>query len=89
MCALVYQTAWMRELRLVFGASTAATAAVLAVFIAGLGLGGLVLGSRADAQARPLALHARLEVGVALSAAWWAASPHLSPGKGPMHDAQG
>ena len=27
MCALVYQVAWTRELRLVFGASTAASAA--------------------------------------------------------------
>ena len=28
-CALVYQTAWLREFRLIFGASTFATAAVL------------------------------------------------------------
>jgi len=39
-CALVYQTAWQRELRLIFGASTAASAAVLAIFMGGLGLGG-------------------------------------------------
>jgi hypothetical protein len=30
-CALIYQVAWLRELRLVFGASTPASAAVLAV----------------------------------------------------------
>jgi spermidine synthase len=48
LAALVYQIAWTRELRLVFGASTAATAAVLAVFIGGLGAGGLLFGHRAD-----------------------------------------
>ena len=32
-CALIYQVAWLRELRLVFGASTPANAAVLAVFV--------------------------------------------------------
>lgn len=68
-CALVYQTAWLREFRLVFGASTAASAAVVALFIAGLGLGGLLLGPRADRQARPLVFYAWLEAGIALSAA--------------------
>src|SRR5438105_58929 len=38
-CALVYQVAWLREFRLIFGASTAASAAVTAIFIGGLGLG--------------------------------------------------
>jgi spermidine synthase len=67
--ALVYQLAWTREFRLIFGHSTAASAAVLAIFIGGLGLGGLVLGPRADRHPRPLALYARLELLVALSAA--------------------
>ena len=53
MCALVYQVAWLGELRLIFGASTAASAAVLAVFMAGLGVGGLLLGKRADRAGRP------------------------------------
>jgi spermidine synthase len=43
-CALVYQTVWMRQFRLIFGASTLATAAVLAIFMAGLGLGSALLG---------------------------------------------
>ena len=47
-CALVYQVGWLREFRLIFGASTAASAAVLAIFIGGLGVGGLLLGPRAD-----------------------------------------
>ena len=69
LCALVYQVVWLREFRLVFGASTAASAAVLAIFIGGLGLGGLWLGPRADRQAAPLAFYARLEAGIALLSA--------------------
>jgi spermidine synthase/MFS family permease len=68
-CALVYQLAWVRELRLTFGASTAASAAVIAIFMGGLGAGGLVLGPRADRHEVPLELYARLELGVAVSAA--------------------
>ena len=41
LAALVYQTAWQRMLGLVYGASTAASAAVLAIFLGGLGLGGV------------------------------------------------
>jgi predicted membrane-bound spermidine synthase len=67
--ALIYQTAWMREFRLIFGASTAASAAVLAIFVGGLGLGGLILGPRADRHPRPILYYARLEVIVAVSAA--------------------
>jgi predicted membrane-bound spermidine synthase len=68
-CALVYQITWEREFRLVFGTSTAASAAVLAVFIGGLGAGGLLLGPRADRWRRPLLLYAHLEMGVAAAAA--------------------
>src|SRR6476659_10000368 len=69
MTALIYQVAWMRELRLVFGISTAASAAVLAIFMGGLGLGGWLLGRRADASPRPLDFYGRLELAIALSAA--------------------
>jgi predicted membrane-bound spermidine synthase len=72
--ALIFQVAWMRELRLVFGATTAAAAAVLAIFMAGLGLGSAVLGPRADRSANPLRLYGQLEVIVALAVA---ASPFL------------
>src|SRR5712671_7882704 len=68
-CALVYQVAWLREFRLIFGASTAASAAVLAIFIGGLGAGGLLLGPRADRHPRPLRFYATLEAIVAVSAA--------------------
>jgi spermidine synthase len=68
-CALVYQTAWLREFRLIFGASTLASAAVLAIFIGGLGAGSLILGPRADRHPRPLLFYAALEAIIAISAA--------------------
>jgi spermidine synthase len=68
-CALVYQVAWFREFRLVFGASTAATGAVLGLFVAGLGAGSLWIGRRADESRRPARLYAKLELGIAISAA--------------------
>ena len=67
--ALVFQIAWMRELRLVFGATTAATAAVLAIFMAGLGIGSALLGKVADRVANPLRMYGLLEVAIALSTA--------------------
>src|SRR5438552_2599609 len=68
-CALIYQTAWLREFRLIFGASTAASAAVLGVFMAGLGFGGIVLGRYSETKARPLAFYGKLELLIAISAA--------------------
>jgi spermidine synthase len=63
----------MRELCLVFGSSTAASAAVLAIFMGGLGLGGWLLGRRADAAANPLAF-IRLEVASYLDLSRYAAA---------------
>jgi spermidine synthase/MFS family permease len=68
-CALIYQTTWLREFRLIFGASTAATAAVLGVFMAGLGFGGILFGRISEKRARPLAFYAWLELFIALTAA--------------------
>src|ERR1044071_398819 len=67
-CALIYQTVWLREFRLIFGASTAGSAVVLAIFMGGLGRGSIVIGKRVDAHRNPLALYGLLEVGVAASA---------------------
>src|SRR5262245_34849434 len=67
--ALVFQVAWMRELRLVFGATTAAVAAVLAIFMAGIGVGSAILGKRADRVTNPLRMYGVLEIAIALSAA--------------------
>jgi spermidine synthase len=67
--ALVFQVAWMRDLRLVFGATTAAVAAVLAIFMGGLGLGSTVLGKRVDRAANPLRVYGLLEMSVAVAVA--------------------
>lgn len=64
-CALIYQVVWLRELRLVFGASTAATSTVLGIFMGGLGLGGAVLGRRVDRNPRPLNFYSNLELCIA------------------------
>src|SRR6266404_617997 len=74
MCALIYETVWLREFRLIFGGSTAASAAVLAIFMGGLGVGGIVLGKRIDKKERPLRFYAYLEFLIAIAAA---ASPIL------------
>lgn len=69
-CALVYQTTWLREFRLIFGASTAASAAVLAIFMFGLGAGSMVLGRRADSHSQPLLFYANLEALIAVTTAF-------------------
>jgi len=68
-CALIYQTAWLRQFRLIFGVSTFATAAVLAIFMGGLGIGSALLGKRADTHPRPLQFYGNLELLIAISAA--------------------
>jgi spermidine synthase len=59
--ALIYELIWQRLLNLVFGVSTLAVSAVLAAFMGGLALGGLLFGRLADRTARPLRLYAWLE----------------------------
>ena len=68
-CALIYQVVWTRELRLVFGATTAASSAVVAIFIAGLGFGGLWLGRRVERSGDALRFYAALELAIALFSA--------------------
>src|SRR5438552_12763450 len=68
-CALTYQTVWLRQFRLIFGVSTFATAAVLAIFMGGLGIGSALLGKRADVHPHPLRFYGNLELLIATSAA--------------------
>jgi spermidine synthase len=72
--SLVYQAVWMREFRIIFGASTLSTSAVLATFLGGLGLGGWLLGARIEKSARPLLTYGTLEL---VAAATAALSPYL------------
>jgi spermidine synthase len=65
---LVYELIWQRLLHLVFGVSTLAVSAVLAAFMGGLALGGVLFGRRADRARRPQRGYALLEVGIAVSA---------------------
>ena len=67
-CALAYQVCWFREFRLVFGTSTAANSAVVAIFMGGLGLGGFFFGRVVDRSSRPFFIYALLEIIIALSA---------------------
>jgi spermidine synthase len=68
-CALIYQTTWLREFRLIFGGSTPASAVVIGVFMAGIGFGGIVLGQRSEVMPRPLKFYAQLELMIAIAAA--------------------
>ncbi len=67
-CALTYEVAWTRLLDHVFGVSVFATTTVLATFMAGLALGALISGRRADAAGEPLYAYALVELGIALCA---------------------
>lgn len=66
--ALVYQVLWVRELGLLFGSTAQAAALAIAIFFAGLALGGWFWGRRAPHLSRPLAGFGLLEVGVAVTA---------------------
>lgn len=74
---LVDQTAWTRLFEGVFGHTVHTTAAVLAAFMAGLGLGALFGGRLADRCPAPIRAYAVLEVGLAV-VVW--ASPVLVRG---------
>ena len=63
--ALVYQVVWVRSLTLVFGGTHLAVTAVLAIFMAGLALGGYAIGRVVDRVGRPLRLYGLLELGIA------------------------
>jgi len=66
MASLIAQVVWLRYLSLTFGNTTYAAATLLAVFMAGLGFGALLLGRLADRLRRPLRTYALFEVAVAL-----------------------
>lgn len=61
---LVYQVIWVRELVLVFGATTFAVSTVLTAFMGGLALGSYYFGRRSEKVGRPLRLYGLLEIGI-------------------------
>ncbi len=61
---LVYEVVWTRWLTGLLGSASAATAIVLAVFVAGLGIGSWLSARVADRTARPIRVYALLELGV-------------------------
>src|SRR5262245_60077371 len=66
--ALLYQVVWAREFAVVLGSTVQAISTVLAAFMAGLGLGGIVGGSFVDRSRRtPLKTYAVIEIGIALA----------------------
>src|SRR5918912_2753712 len=64
MSGLVYQVVWVRELVLVFGATTFAVSTVLTAFMGGLALGSFYFGRRSESINRPLRLYGWLEIGI-------------------------
>src|SRR5688572_23719823 len=66
--ALIYEVIWQRQFALVFGSAAPATAAVLAAYFAGLGLGSRVLGAAAAKWQHPLRTYAVLEALIGVGA---------------------
>ncbi len=66
MSGLVYQVVWVRELVLVFGATTFAVSTVLTAFMGGLALGSFYFGRRSEKILRPLRLYGLLEIGIGI-----------------------
>ena len=66
--ALLYQTAWARELSFVFGTSELAVAAVLAAYMGGLALGSAAAARLAPRLHRPIRAYGWIELGIALCA---------------------
>ncbi len=66
--ALIYQVLWVRELGLLFGSTAQAAALTIAIFFAGIALGGWLFGRLAARLQRPLRAFGWVEVGVAATA---------------------
>ncbi len=68
MAALMYQTAWMRQLSVVFGTSELAVATVLTAYMSGLALGAALAGRYIKHVKKPLLTYGLFEGGIALTA---------------------
>jgi len=63
-CGLIYEVAWMRMLRIVFGNTTFAVSTILTSFMAGLTLGSYFFGRFADNYRSPLLIYGLQELGI-------------------------
>ena len=77
--ALMYQVVWVRSLSLIFGGSHLAVTVVLSIFMAGLAIGGYIIGRYVDTVVKPLRLYGLLEIGIALFALAFAGLMRLYP----------
>ena len=68
MAALLYQTAWMRQISVVFGTSELAVATVLTAYMFGLSLGAYLAGKYIHKITKPLLVYGLLEGGIAVAA---------------------
>lgn len=66
--ALLYETAWTRELGFLFGSSELAVAAVLGAYMGGLAVGAAVAARIAHRVTRPVLMYGVLELTIALAA---------------------
>jgi spermidine synthase len=80
--SLIYQVVWTRQLVLVFGATTFATATVLSVFMGGLALGSFVTGRLSNRINRPFLWYGILE---GLIGIWALAIPFLFDAATPLY----
>ena len=65
-CGLIYETVWMRLLRLVMGNTVYSVSTVLTAFMGGLSLGSYVAGRLVDRTERPLRIYGILQGGIGL-----------------------
>ncbi len=65
-CALVYETLWVRQLTLSYGISVYAVSAVLSAFMFGLCLGAYLVGRAAARIRNPLRVYGLFELGIGL-----------------------
>jgi spermidine synthase len=77
--ALIYEIVWVRYLSLVFGGSHLAVTTVLTVFMTGLALGSYVIGTRIDRHRQLLRLFGCLELGIGISAIFFAGLMKIYP----------
>lgn len=75
--SLVYEVLWMRQAAVLLGSTSQAAAVTFAAFFAGLAAGSWFWGRRVARFARPLALYAGLELGIAVTALLFFAVLHL------------